>query len=51
LAHTDHDTVVARATNDGGKEGARGIVTGETSHAHTGPGVNDKGSNFVITHF
>jgi hypothetical protein len=51
LAHTDHDTLVAGATNDGGKDGARGVITGETSLAHTGPVVNDKGSDFVITHF
>ena len=30
LAHAHHHALVTRATDDGGKDGARGVVTGET---------------------
>jgi hypothetical protein len=43
LAHTDHDSLVSRATHDRGKDGARSVITCETGLAHTRPIVNDQG--------
>jgi len=51
LAHTDHNTLVARATNDGREDGARSVITGETGFAHTGPVVNNECCYFIVTHF
>ena len=48
LAHADHHTMVARATDDGGEHSARGIVTGETGLAHAGAVVNNKSGYFVF---
>jgi hypothetical protein len=50
LAHTDHDTLVARATDNGGEDGTGGIVTGETGFAHTGTIIDNKSLNFVTGH-
>ncbi|KNC31531.1 hypothetical protein FF38_12759 [Lucilia cuprina] len=41
LAHTDHDTLMAGTTYNGGEDGTGSIITGETSFAHTGTVVND----------
>jgi hypothetical protein len=51
LTHTNHHTLVARATNDGREDSAGCIITGETSFAHTRTVVDDKGSNIFVTHF
>lgn len=51
LTHTNHHTLVAGAANNGGEDGARGIITGESSLAHTRAIVNDKSSNFLVTHY
>jgi hypothetical protein len=51
LAHTDHHTLVAWATNDGWEDGSWSIISGESSFTHTGSVVDDKGSNFFISHF
>ena len=47
LSHTDHDTLVAGATNNGWEDGAWGIISGESGLAHSGAVVNDKSSNFL----
>jgi hypothetical protein len=36
LAHANHHTLVARATNDGGEHGARCVISGESGFAHAG---------------
>jgi len=45
LAHADHDTLVTGTANNGGEDGAGGIVTGETGLAHTRTVVDNKSSN------
>merc|ERR1712038_1887068 len=50
LSHTDHDTLVPWATNDGREDSPGGVITGETSLAHAGAIVNDKSSNVFVTH-
>ena len=41
---------VLKLTNDGGEDGAGGVVTGKAGFAHAGAIINHKGSNFVVTH-
>merc|ERR1711974_114938 len=36
LTHTDHDTLMAWASNDGGEDSPGGIISGETGLAHAG---------------
>ena len=50
LSHTDHHTLVAGATNNRGEDGAGRIISGESGLAHSGAVVNDKSSNFLVTH-
>jgi len=50
LSHTDHDSLVTGATDDGGEDGPGGVVSGETGLAHAGAIVNDQSSNVVVTH-
>ena len=50
LAHTDHHTLMAGTTNNGGEDGAGCVITGETGFAHTGAIVYDKSGNVVVTH-
>merc|ERR1711988_1291105 len=45
LTHTDHDTLMTGAADDGGEDDTGSVVTGEASFAHTGPIVYDKGSS------
>jgi hypothetical protein len=49
LAHTNHDTSVARAANDGRKDGTRSIISSEAGLAHSGTIVNYEGLN-VVSH-
>jgi hypothetical protein len=51
LTHTDHDTLVAGATDNGGEHSSWGIITSKASFAHAGAIVNDKSSNVFVTHF
>jgi len=51
LTHTDHDTLMTRAADDGREHGARSVVTGETGLAHAGAIVNYESGNIVVTHF
>merc|ERR1712203_1238716 len=50
LTHTDHDTLVAGASNNGGEDGPWGIISGETSLAHSRSIVNDKSGSIFVTH-
>merc|ERR1719323_1438922 len=50
LAHTNHDTLVTWASNDGGEDSPWGIVSGETSLAHAGAIVDDKSGSIFVTH-
>jgi hypothetical protein len=51
LSHTDHDTLMSWASNDGRENGSWGIIPSKSGLAHTGAIVNDQSSNFVVTHF
>jgi hypothetical protein len=48
LTHTDHNTLVAWATNDGRKHGAWCIITSKTGLAHTGSVIDNECCNFVF---
>merc|ERR1719452_121116 len=50
LSHTNHHTLVARASNNGGEDGTRSIISSESSLAHAGAIVTDKSSNVFVTH-
>merc|ERR1711997_899178 len=50
LSHTDHDTLVAGASNNGREDSPGGIVSSETGFAHAGAVVNDKSSYVFVTH-
>merc|ERR1712044_37433 len=50
LSHTDHDTLVSWATNDGGEDGPGGVITGKTGLAHAGAIVNDQSGCVLVTH-
>merc|ERR1739848_620573 len=50
LSHTDHDTLMTGASNDGGEDGPWGIISGESSLAHSRSIVNDKSSSIFVTH-
>mmetsp|Transcript_19222 Transcript_19222/g.32755 ORF Transcript_19222/g.32755 Transcript_19222/m.32755 type:complete len:404 (+) Transcript_19222:86-1297(+) len=48
LAHADHDTSVTGAADDGGKDGAGSVVTGEAGLAHAGAVVNNESLDFFF---
>merc|ERR1740128_277855 len=50
LSHTDHHTLVARTSNNGGEDSAGSVISSETSLAHAGAIVTDKGSYVFVTH-
>merc|ERR1712018_1084915 len=50
LSHTDHHTLVAGATDDGGEDGSGSVISGESSLAHAGAIVNNKSGNVLATH-
>jgi hypothetical protein len=51
LVHANHDSGVLRATNDGGEDGAGGVITGEASLAHAGAVVDYESLYiFIISH-
>merc|ERR1719376_1873749 len=50
LPHTDHDTLVTRAADDGGEHSSGGVVSGEPGLHHSGAIVADKSRGFVVTH-
>jgi len=51
LSHTYHDTLVTRATDDGGEDGTGSVISCEAGFAHTGTIVNDQSGNVFVTHF
>merc|ERR1711971_801690 len=50
LSHTDHHSLVAGATDDGGEDSSGSVISGESSLAHAGAIVTDKSSNILVTH-
>merc|ERR1712156_1323922 len=50
LSHTDHDTLVAGAADNGGEDSPGGVITGETGLAHAGAIVNDQSGCVFVTH-
>jgi hypothetical protein len=50
LTHTDHDTLMTGATNNGGEDSARSIISRESGFAHSGTIVNDKSGGVFVTH-
>merc|ERR1719266_256973 len=51
LSHTDHHTLVARTSNNGGEDSSGSVISSESSLAHAGAIVNNKSSNVFVTHF
>merc|ERR1719508_413931 len=51
LSHTNHHTLVARTPHNGGEDCAWSIISSKSSLAHARAIVNNKSSNFVVTHF
>jgi len=50
LTHADHDALMAGTSDDGGENGPRGVISGETGFAHTGAIVDNQSGNLVVTH-
>merc|ERR1712227_313554 len=51
LAHTDHDTLMSWATDNGGEDSSGSIVSGESGFAHTRSIVYNESGSFIIGHF
>merc|ERR1712242_664005 len=51
LTHTNHYTLMARASNNGWEHSPWGIVSSKASFAHAGAIVNNESSNVFVTHF
>merc|ERR1712042_20921 len=50
LSHTDHHTLVAGTSNNGGEDSSRSVISSKSSLAHAGAIVNNKSSNVFVTH-
>merc|ERR1712079_541709 len=50
LTHTNHDTLVAGTSNNGGEDSPGGVISSETGFAHAGAIVNDKSCSIFVTH-
>merc|ERR1712177_123989 len=50
LSHTNHDSLVPGAANNGGEDSPGGVISCKASLAHTGAIVDNKGSNVFVTH-
>merc|ERR1719330_408301 len=50
LSHTDHDSLVAGTSDDGGKDSAGSVVSGEAGLDHAGAIVNDQSGYVFVTH-
>merc|ERR1712213_120862 len=50
LTHTNHDTLVTGASNNGREDSPGGVITGESSFAHAGAIVDDKSGGIFVTH-
>merc|ERR1719153_1024464 len=51
LSHTNHHTLVAGTSNNGGEDSTGSIISSEPSLAHTRAIVNNKSSYVLVTHF
>jgi beta-lactamase class A len=51
LSHTDHDTLVSWASNDGWEDSSWGVISGETGFAHAGAIVYNQSGYVFVTHF
>merc|ERR1712227_324519 len=51
LSHTNHNTLMSGSSNNRGEDSSGSVISGKASFAHTGSIVNNKSSNFVVTHF
>merc|ERR1712158_210541 len=50
LSHTNHHTLVAGTSNNGGEDSSGSVISSKSSLAHAGAIVNDKSSNVFVTH-
>merc|ERR1719262_706822 len=50
LSHTDHDSLVAGTSDDGGEDSAGSVVSGEAGLDHAGAIVHDQSSYVLVTH-
>ena len=50
LSHTDHDTLVAGTSNNGGEDSSGSVISSKSSLAHAGAIVNNQSSNVFVTH-
>merc|ERR1719184_38739 len=50
LSHTDHHTLVAGTSNNGGEDSTGSIISSKSSLAHAGAIVDNKSSNVFVTH-
>merc|ERR1719495_1198598 len=50
LSHTNHHTLVAGASNNGGEDSTGSVISSKSSLAHAGAIVNNKSSNVFVTH-
>merc|ERR1712026_378925 len=50
LTHTNHDTLVAWATNNGWEDSSGSVITSKSSFAHARTIVNDQSGSIFVTH-
>merc|ERR1712172_360738 len=50
LAHTNHNTLVTWASNNGWEDGSGSVITSESGFAHAGAIINDKSGGIFVTH-
>merc|ERR1712158_314815 len=50
LSHTDHDTLMSGASNNGWEDSPGGVITSESSLAHAGAIVNNQRGGIFVTH-
>merc|ERR1712099_76905 len=50
LSHTNHHTLVAGTSNNGGEDSTGSIISSKSSLAHAGAIVNNQSSNVFVTH-
>merc|ERR1712158_18189 len=50
LTHTDHDTLMTGASNNGREDSPGGVISSESGFAHSGAIVNDKSGSIFVTH-
>merc|ERR1719153_1256159 len=50
LSHTNHHSLMARTSNNGGEDSSGSVISSKASFAHTRAIVNNKSSNVFVTH-